>query len=48
VGVGTSLWRQGCREKVWDVEQSEGRQGREYNLEFKRKKKKIFLYIKDY
>jgi hypothetical protein len=27
--VGTSLWRQGAGEEVWDVEQSEGGPGRE-------------------
>jgi hypothetical protein len=25
--VGTSMWRQGAREELWDVEQSEGGQG---------------------
>jgi hypothetical protein len=29
VGGGTSLWRQKGREEVWNVEQSEGRLGRE-------------------
>ena len=29
LGVGTSSWRQGSREEVWDVEQSEGGQGGE-------------------
>jgi hypothetical protein len=28
-GVGTSMWRQGGGEEVWDVEQSEGEWGGE-------------------
>jgi hypothetical protein len=27
LGVGTSTWRQGSGEEVWDMEQSEGRWG---------------------
>jgi hypothetical protein len=28
-GVQTSMWRPGCGEEVWDVEQLEGGSGRE-------------------
>jgi hypothetical protein len=33
VVVKTSWWRQGVREEVWDVEQSEGEQGVERGLQ---------------
>lgn len=34
--VGTSLWRLGGREEIWDKEESEGRPGGRYNLNCKK------------
>jgi hypothetical protein len=42
VGSGDILMEIGDREEVWDVEQSEGEQGGEQNLEFK-----IFKKVKN-